>query len=240
MKKVHLTLQGKGGVGKSLLTSMIAQWYMEKGRPAIVFDTDPVNATLEGFKALGVRHLDLIDRDQKLDTRNFDQLIETVLEEDSDFIVDNGASSFLPLSSNMVENEVPQLIVGSGKDLVIHTVITGGQALMDTISGFNRLAEQMPPEARIVVWLNQFFGDIERDGKQFEDMQVYAKHKDRISGLVTLPRQTGDTFAKDFAMMVDRKLTFAEAAQSADFGVMAKQRLAMTKRAIFAQLDTVL
>lgn len=240
MKNVHLTLQGKGGVGKSLVTSLIAQYHQEKGRSTINLDTDPVNASFEGYRALGVRRIELLDGEQKLNTRNFDQLMEMVLTEDADFIVDNGASSFLPLSAYMVENEVPQLITASGKQLVIHSVVTGGQALLETLSGLARLAEQMPPEARIIVWLNEYFGDIEADGKTFEQMRVYDRHKARISGLVLVARLSSDTFAKDFAMMLDRKLTFAEAASAPEFGLMAKQRLAMIKKAIFQQLDAVI
>lgn len=240
MKKVHLTLQGKGGVGKSLATSLVAQYYQEKGQETVNFDTDPVNASFLSYEALNVRRLKLLDDEQKLDTRNFDQLMEAVLTEDADFIVDNGASSFLPLSGYMVENEVPQLIVSSGKELVIHTVVTGGQALRETLSGLVRLAEQMPPEARIIVWLNEFFGDIEANGKSFEEMRSYTDHRDRISGIVKLSRLSSDTFAKDFAMMLDRKLTFSEAVASPDFGLMSKQRLGMVKKAIWQQLDTVL
>ncbi|RSV12409.1 conjugal transfer protein TraL [Sphingomonas sp. ABOLF] len=240
MKNVHLTLQGKGGVGKSLVTSLVAQYHQEKGRETVNLDTDPVNSSFESYAALNVRHIDLLDSEQKLNTRNFDQLMEAVLTEDADFIVDNGASSFLPLSGYMVENEVPQLIAGAGKQLVIHTVVTGGQALRETLSGLARLAEQMPPEARIIVWLNEFFGDIEANGKTFEEMRAYTDNRERISGLVKLTKLSGDTFAKDFAMMLDRKLTFSEATASPDFGLMSKQRLGMVKKAIWQQLDTVL
>lgn len=240
MKNVHLTLQGKGGVGKSLVTSLVAQYHQEKGRETINYDTDPVNASFLSYEALNVRRLKLLDDEQKLDTRNFDQLMEAVLTEDADFIVDNGASSFLPLSGYMVENEVPQLIVGAEKQLVIHTVVTGGQALRETLSGLVRLAEQMPPEARIIVWLNEFFGDIEANGKTFEEMRAYTDNRERISGLVKLSKLSSDTFAKDFAMMLDRKLTFAEAMSSPDFGLMSKQRLGMVKKAIWQQLDAVL
>lgn len=240
MNRVHLTLQGKGGVGKSLVTALIAQWHEDKGRPTVNIDTDPVNATLRGYKALNVHRIELMDENDKLNERNFDQLIEKVLSEESDFIVDNGASSFLPLSSYMVENQVPQLITGSGKELVIHTVITGGQALTDTLTGFKRLCEQMPPEARIIVWLNEYFGSIASDGKSFEEMKVYQANKERVSGMVRIAKQTGDTFGKDFETMLDNKMTFKEAAESPTFGLMAKQRLTMMKRGIFQQLDAVL
>ena len=51
MHKVHITLQGKGGVGKSLVASLLAQHHLESGTPVVCIDTDPVNATLSGYRA---------------------------------------------------------------------------------------------------------------------------------------------------------------------------------------------
>ena len=51
MSKVHLTLQGKGGVGKSYVASLIAQHRMDKGMPVSCIDTDPVNSTFCQYKA---------------------------------------------------------------------------------------------------------------------------------------------------------------------------------------------
>lgn len=41
----HLVLQGKGGVGKSLVSSIIAQYLNQKNYTTICGDTDPVNST---------------------------------------------------------------------------------------------------------------------------------------------------------------------------------------------------
>jgi hypothetical protein len=132
------------------------------------------------------------------------------------------------------------MIADAGKSVVIHTVITGGQALMDTLGGFRQLVTQMPEAASIVIWLNEFFGPVEADGKSFETMKVYTQHKDRVTGILRLGRQTGATFGTDVEQMLERKLTFAEAVASPEFGLMAKQRLAMVRRAMFGQLATVI
>jgi CO dehydrogenase nickel-insertion accessory protein CooC1 len=50
---VHLSLQGKGGVGKSLIASLLAQFYKDHGVRAICVDTDPVNQTFSQYAALG-------------------------------------------------------------------------------------------------------------------------------------------------------------------------------------------
>lgn len=239
MSTVHLTLQGKGGVGKSFVSSLIIQHQTEKGRPVVCVDTDPVNATMAGYRAFAARRVELMEG-SALNARKFDEMMEMLLTEEATFVVDNGASSFIPLSHYLIENSAVEMLATSGKQVVIHTVVTGGQALMDTLGGFAQLAGQMPEDARLLVWLNEFFGAIEADGKNFEDMKAYQAHRDRVDGLVRIPRQTADTFGKDVELMLDRKLTFAEVQGDPDFGVMAKQRLAMVKRSIFQQLDSVL
>lgn len=238
MRTVHVTLQGKGGVGKSYAASLLAQYHLENGRPVVCVDTDPVNDTLAGYKSFQARRVDLMDG-ARLDARRFDAMMEQLLGEDADFVVDNGAASFIPLSAYLVENDAVAMIAAAGKRVVIHTVVTGGQALRDTMSGFAQLARQMPAEAGMVVWLIEFFGAIQVDGKGFEEMKAYTQHKGRVGGLVRLAHQSGDTFGKDVELMLDRKLTFAEAIDSPDFGLMARRRLTMVRRAIFQQLALV-
>ena len=59
MNTIHFVLQGKGGVGKSLISSIIAQYFQGVYDNTECIDTDPVNATLHGFKALNVVRLDI-------------------------------------------------------------------------------------------------------------------------------------------------------------------------------------
>lgn len=204
MKQVHLTLQGKGGVGKSFAAALIAQHLRAKGKPVAVVDTDPVNATLAGYKAFDTAHLGLMEGGTLVE-RNFDTLIERVIAEDTHFVIDNGASSFIPLSYYIVENDAINVIAEHGKQVIIHTVITGGQALRDTLYGFSSLVEQMPAQTTICVWLNEFFGDIKAEGKTFEEMQAYQTHKERVHGIITIPRQTSSTFGRDVQAMLDEK-----------------------------------
>jgi adenylylsulfate kinase-like enzyme len=50
---VHLSLQGKGGVGKSLVASILALYLNRKALAVRCIDSDPVNKTLSQYK--GVR-----------------------------------------------------------------------------------------------------------------------------------------------------------------------------------------
>jgi Mrp family chromosome partitioning ATPase len=68
---IHLTLQGKGGVGKSLVASILAQYFRHRGAEIHCVDTDPVNQTFSQYIELGAEHLALM-HDGKIDSRGFD------------------------------------------------------------------------------------------------------------------------------------------------------------------------
>ena len=53
--QVHLILQGKGGVGKSLISAILGQYFQSKKITPHCFDTDPVNATFAQYQALQSR-----------------------------------------------------------------------------------------------------------------------------------------------------------------------------------------
>ena len=72
---IHLTLQGKGGVGKSLVASILAQYFRHRGAEIHCVDTDPVNQTFSQYAELGAEHLELM-HDGKIDSRGFDVLME--------------------------------------------------------------------------------------------------------------------------------------------------------------------
>ncbi|HNJ38589.1 MAG TPA: conjugal transfer protein TraL, partial [Nitrosomonas sp.] len=54
-----MILQGKGGVGKSFISSTLAQHKFAKGGNPLCIDTDPVNATFYGFKKLNVKQINV-------------------------------------------------------------------------------------------------------------------------------------------------------------------------------------
>ena len=42
---IHIALQGKGGVGKSLISAILSQYLSSKGQDVYGIDVDPVNQT---------------------------------------------------------------------------------------------------------------------------------------------------------------------------------------------------
>jgi hypothetical protein len=236
MSKIHVILQGKGGVGKSVAAAFLAQYKVEKGQDPLCIDTDPVNATFHGYKALKVQRLQIMEADE-IDPRCFDTLVEMIAASRGDVIIDNGASSFVPLSHFLISNQVPALLADMGHELIVHTVVTGGQALLDTISGFAQLASQFPDEALFVVWLNPYWGPVEHEGKGFEQMKAYLANKDRVSAIISIPSLKKETYGRDLGEMLQTRLTFDEALALSSLTIMTRQRLKIIKGQVFGQLD---
>lgn len=232
---IHLSLQGKGGVGKSLIASILAQYFGQKGRDVQCIDTDPVNQTLAQYRALRAQHLELL-QDGQVDQRRFDVLLERILTEEAVFVVDSGASTFIPLWNYLLENDVMQVLRQAHKRLYVHTVVTGGQALLDTLKGFRSLAESTS-DRNLIVWINEYFGRVEYAGKTFEQMQAYELSKDKVFGSVQITKRNNDTFGRDIHDVITSKLTFDEAIRDGPFSLMAKQRLRVVQRDLFEQID---
>ena len=235
MSNVHIVLQGKGGVGKSLAASMLAQFLTSRGETPLCIDTDPTNATFAGFKALNVRKLALLE-DGDINPRNFDAMMELIAGSKEAVVVDSGASTYNPLSAYMFDNGVPEVIADLGHKLVLHTIVVGGQALVDTLAGFASVAEAFPAPAAIVVWLNPYHGPIEHEGKSFEQLKAYKELKDRVAAIVTLPDLKRETFGADVQEMLAERKTLDEAMANAALPLMQRHRLGRVRDAVFGEL----
>ncbi len=208
---------------------------MSRGETPLCIDTDPVNATFAGFKAFNVKKLALLENGD-INPRNFDAMMELVAGAKGPVVIDSGASTYQPLSAYMFDNGVPDVIADLGHQLVLHTIVVGGQALVDTIAGFASVAEAFPAPAAIVVWLNPYHGPIEHEGKGFEQLKAYRDLKDRVGAIVTLPDLKRETFGADVRdMLADRK-TFAEAMENSALPLMQRHRLGRMRDTIFGEL----
>jgi len=128
---IHIALQGKGGVGKSLVSAILSQYLSSKGQDVVAIDADPVNQTLAEYRGLAVSKLNLL-KQGSVDQRECDLLMERFLTVSGTFVVDTGASTFIPLSHYVLENQALDYLREKGKRVFIHSVITGGQSLNDT------------------------------------------------------------------------------------------------------------
>lgn len=242
MKQVHIALQARGGIGKSFVCFLLAQYINAKGGQALCVDTDSVNGTFGSFRQLNAVKLDIFDG-KTIDHGKFDDLIELVLDSNTDVVVDNGASVFLPFRQYMIENRLAQTLADADKELVIHTVLTGGQAMTETVNGLVHLVDDFPRKAphgpTIVAWLNPYWGPVERNGRWFEEFPEYKMmNRGEKTEVLRMPEYQ-PLFQQDLENMLRMRLTFDEALTSGEFWLLNLQRLAMIRRELFTLMDSV-
>jgi len=234
---IHLILQGKGGIGKTVVATWLAEFLIGRGQPVCCVDGDPVNRSLSQYKALPVENLDLVNRDGVVQRCNYDRLVERFLNDESVFVVDSGATAFLPFWTYLLESDVITVLRDAGRRVFVHIPISGGEMLNDSLLGFRTLAETAA-EKSLVVWINEYFGPITSEGKTFDQMQVYLDNRERVLTSIGIPRQSPDTFGENIRKMREKKLTFQEAVGMAPgFWLLERQRLCMVRRELFKQLE---
>ena len=236
---LHLTLQGKGGVGKSLVSTLVAQYLRSQGDEPTCIDTDPANATFHGFSQLNVKFLDILEN-EKVNPRIFDQMVNTVMTSENDCVVDCGATTFIPLTAYIKENNLIEFLTSSGITVYMHVLVTGGQALKDTIKGLDYIIKSFSDNAKIVVWLNEFFGKVMHDGKEFEEFKVFIDNKKEIYGLITIPEMTRETFGQDIKEMLEKRMTFNEFISDENIFAMPRQRITIFRDKIYNNISMVL
>ncbi|MFA1264071.1 conjugal transfer protein TraL (plasmid) [Xanthomonas axonopodis pv. fascicularis] len=236
---IHFILQGKGGIGKSFIAVMLAQFFKSKGADLKAFDTDQENTTFAHYKALGAQHIPVMNESRTIDAKRFDALMEKLLTEDGTFVIDNGANTFSPLLAYMVENNVISFLTENDKKVYLHTVVGGGDTLADTANGFNSIAQGIG-DAPVVLWLNEHFGPMKTDeGKDFTDTKVFKANQSRLHGVVSLQARNHQTYGDDIKKMNTKRLTVDEIMQSSDFALMEKQRIRNVAKDVFGQLDKI-
>lgn len=240
MKDVHIVMQGKGGVGKTLISSLLTQYFMSSEKKVLAFDADPINQSLLRFKGLPVTAINLMTN-QEVDPRLFDPMIEKICSCDEEVIViDSGASSFVPLGNYLIASSIIPFLLENDCNIYLHSVIVGGQGSDDTINGLDAiLASFMAYELRpkFSVWLNPFFSPLEFHGSAFTETKFYDKYRDSISYLVELPDLDPRLFGADIGEMLKSGHTFAEVRSDPSLTIMIKHRLFVAQKKFFETIQ---
>ncbi len=238
MTIAHFIMQGKGGVGKSLVSSILIQYLLKRGQKVSGCDTDPVNSSLARHESLDVKIIDIMDSDD-IDPGRFDELIGHIdsHQPEAHLVVDIGASCFVSLCAYLKKYDAFDVLREQGHTVYIHSVITGGVNLLETLNNYDSLVHHF--DVPVVVWLNPFFGDIKIGNEGFENLKIYRETADSMLGIVKMPKLGGVLFERDFAEMQAKHLTFEEAVKSPQFHLMNRQRLVQIWRKYQEAIDQV-
>ena len=149
--KIHLIGGEKGGVGKSLVSRLLAQYFIDHQLPFTGFDTDRSHGALMRFYA-DYASPALVDRYEALDA-----IIECAVEHPGQrVLVDLAAQTHEPLVKWIEDSGVLELAGESGVTLSYWHVMDAGRDSVDLLS---RLLDRFGPRLHYVLVRNQLRGD---------------------------------------------------------------------------------
>ena len=240
MKEVHFVTQSKGGVGKSFVAMLLAQYLQDHAEDKLFcFDTDPDNPIFAGCQALKAKYINIKADDRPvINIKKFDGLLDTLIDDKGIAVIDTGTSTFDPLMTYIAEADVDAMLINENVRMVMHVPLNGGQAKNECIKGLARVLSSI--DAQVVVWLNEHLhGEIQEQGKPFEEFEICNAYRNKIAGIVRIPVMNADTYGDDIKQMTEYNATFHEVAKNtnADFGRWTRTRLAEFRNIIWAELD---
>lgn len=151
MSKLHFIGGEKGGVGKSLVARILAQYLIDHETPFLGFDTDQSHGALLRFyrdyaAPAAVDRFDSLDR-----------IVEAaVAEPDRRILVDLAAQTQPMLMRWMEESDLLELSTEMGIELVYWHVMDAGQDAVDLLANLlDRFGAKLP----LVLVLNEVRGD---------------------------------------------------------------------------------
>lgn len=149
-RQIHFIGGEKGGVGKSVVARLLAQYWIDQERDWRGFDTDLSHGALLRYYSDFAAPLD-VNRIEQLDA-----VMETALEAESDVLVDLAAQTEAPLHRWVDDSDVLAMAGEMDVALCFWHVMDEGK---DSVNLLDRLLQRHGDAARYVVVLNEGRGD---------------------------------------------------------------------------------
>lgn len=229
MATIHLIGGEKGGVGKSLVSRLLAQYCIDHKLPFTGFDSDRSHGALLRFYP-GFASAVVIDHYESLD-----KVLEAAMDDaQRRIIVDLAAQTHKPLTQWMADSGMLELAREFGIAVRYWHVMDSGK---DSVNLLGRLLDHFGSQLNYVLVLNQLRGDdfeiLEKSGQKERALMLGAK-------LVELPR------LHEAAMIrIDANSTsFWAAAHSSNkdltgLGLLERQRVKVWLSRSYAELEQV-
>ena len=151
MANIHLIGGEKGGVGKSLVARILAQYFIDRSIPFLGFDSDRSHGALMRFYA-GYASTVLVDRYDSLDA-----IVEAATENpERRILVDLAAQTQEPLTRWMDESQLLSVAPELGLNIRYWHVMDNGR---DSVDLLKRLFDQYEQRLSYVIVQNQLRGD---------------------------------------------------------------------------------
>ena len=229
MASIHLVGGEKGGVGKSVVARLLAQYFIDRELPFLGFDADRSHAALLRFYA-GYASPVVVDRYESLDA-----IVEAaVAAPERRVLVDLAAQTHEPLARWMDESGLFDLAEETGLRVRYWHVMDAGR---DSVDLLRRLLDRYGARLEYVLVRNELRGDA-------FDLLDRSGEKERALGLGARVMTLGRLHEAAMRKIDAKSASFWAAARSGDadaggLGLMDRQRLKVWLRHAYEQLDAV-
>ena len=229
MTNIHLIGGEKGGVGKSVVARVLAQYMIDKKLDFVGFDTDRSHGSLVRFYSDFASPM-LIDSYESLDT-----MVELAAENPGErVLVDLAAQTHERLVKWIDESGVLEALNEHGLSLTYWHVMDSGK---DSLSLLKSLFDRFGSRLNYVIVLNQLRGEgFDLFEKSAEKTQADALH----AKIVTVKRLNQEVIAK-----IDAENASFWAAQQKGalngngLGILQRQRVKVWLQHAYGQIDGV-
>jgi len=229
MGHIHLIGGEKGGVGKSVMARVVAQYLIDESIPFTGFDTDRSHGSLLRFYGDYASPI-VIDRYESLDA-----LVEAATADpDKRILVDLAAQTQEALAKWMDDSGVLELAGEAGFSVRYWHVMDSGR---DSVELLKKLFDRFGGRLQYVVVLNQLRGDnfdlFERSGQRERALELGAK-------IIVLKRLHETSIAKidagstSFWAAKQRSETDAKG-----LSLLERQRVKIWLRSAYDQIDSL-
>jgi len=227
MTQVHFIGGEKGGVGKSVVARILAQYFIDRGTPFVGFDTDRSHGALLRFYS-DFAASTVVDRYEELD-----RIIEAAIEQpEHRIIVDLAAQTHGFVMAWLEESGLLGSSDELGLSLTYWHVMDAGRDSADLLA---TLLDQVGGHLQIVVVLNEVRGS---DFAIVESSGAMARAKEAGAKVMTLRRLQDATMQK-----IDAHSTSFWAATNrggkdgGSLGVLERQRVKYWLQKAYAEID---
>jgi cellulose biosynthesis protein BcsQ len=229
MSTIHLIGGEKGGVGKSLLARILAQYLIDHAQAFQAFDADRTHGALLRFYAQYTQPA-LLD-----DFHSFDRVVEAAAADPhKTVLVDLSAQSFAPLVRWMEDSRVLETVTELQLTITYWHVMDAGR---DSVELLRLLLDQFEARLPLVLVLNQVRGEqfdlLERSGQRARAQQLGAKSM-VLQRLADATMQKLDASNTSFWAAVNQSST-----ASGTLGLLERQRLTVWLKRAYEQIDLV-
>ena len=228
MSELHLIGGEKGGVGKSVVARLVAQYWLDRAKPFTGFDTDRSHGALlrhytEFAQPLEISRLEDLDR-----------MFEACLPPDARVLVDLAAQTERDLLHWLDSGEVLEVAREQGIRLVLWHVMDDGK---DSLSLLSRLLQRYAGRANYVVVLNKGRGENFAPFQQSEAATSLTQLGAPVIELPALHKATMrsiDRLDKSFWSAVNQ-----HNGSETSLGLLERQRVKVWLRESYGQLERI-